>query len=104
MVGADECVFLVRGDGDDGQRPGHLQHVVGIVGRRHELGQRWAAKDPIVWQGDLSDIEVDLLCPIVQLASKCNGQRDFTFRLAPSRVDPFKRARLFEVSRESAAS
>lgn len=68
------------------------------MGRRHELGQRWAAKDPIVWQGDLADIEDDLLCPIVQLTPKHNGQRDFTFRLAPSRVDPLKRARLFEVS------
>ena len=68
------------------------------MGHFHELGQRWAAKDPIVWQGDLGDIEDDLLHPIVQLASKRNGQRDFTFRLAPSRVDPLKCACLFEVS------
>ena len=31
LVGADQRVLLVLGDGDDVHRPRHLQHVVGIV-------------------------------------------------------------------------
>src|SRR3989337_3171921 len=38
LIGADQRVFLVGGDGDDGHRPRHLQRVVGVMRRRHELG------------------------------------------------------------------
>ena len=31
LVGANQRVFLVGGDSDDVHRPGHLQHVVGVV-------------------------------------------------------------------------
>ena len=38
------------------------------------------------------------LCPVVQLAYKRHRQRDLPLRLAPSQVDPLKRARFLEVS------
>ena len=31
LAGANQRIFLVGGDGDDVHRPGHLQHVVGVV-------------------------------------------------------------------------
>ena len=61
------------------------------------LASAGAAEDPIVGQGDLGYIEDNPLRPVVQLAAKRHRQRDLPLRLAPSRVDPLKRARLLEV-------
>ena len=36
-----------------------------MVGHRHELGQGWIPKDGIVWQADVSDVEVNELGVVV---------------------------------------
>ena len=73
LISADECILLITAGGDDAHRARHLQLVVCVVRRRHEPGQRRAAKDPVVWQWDLKDIENDPLRLVVEVATKCNG-------------------------------
>jgi hypothetical protein len=47
-----------------------------LVGHRHEPGQRGAAKDAVVRQGHVGDVEDDVLRPIILSHAKCYWQHD----------------------------
>ena len=98
LVGADKSILLVARDRDDTYRAWHLEHVVCIVRGCHKLGERWTAKDPIVRQWKIGNVKCDPLSSEIQLAAKCDRQRDLPLRLAPSRIDSLERAGLFELA------
>src|SRR6187401_375950 len=87
LVGANKRILLVAVDSDDAYRPRHLQHVVGIVGSCHELGEGRTAKYSIVGQWNIGDVKSDALSPEVELPDKGHRQSDLSLGLAPSRVD-----------------
>ena len=52
-------------DGDGATAARNLDHVVGVVGDSHELRKGGVAKDAVVGQANVGDVEVDLLSAVV---------------------------------------
>ena len=77
--GAHRISFFA-GDCDDPAASWHLEDVVVVVRHCHELGQGRVSEDGIVWQTDLSDIEVDELGAVVVAFSEGDGKADLPDR------------------------
>ena len=57
----------------------------------HELSQRRATQYAIVWHGDISHVEDDVLRPVVLLGAESHGQENLAQWLGDSRVDALER-------------
>ncbi len=51
-----------------------------MVSHCHELGQGWIPKDGIVWQANVSDVEVNELGAVVAALSKGDRKADLPYR------------------------
>jgi hypothetical protein len=62
------------------------------VGGHRELGQGWPAEETIVRQQNLSDVECDILCSVVVVRTKGDGQHHLSQGLGGARNGPSERA------------
>ena len=51
-----------------------------MVSHRRELGQGWIPEDGIVWQANVSDVEVNELGAVVVALSKGDRKADLPYR------------------------
>ena len=76
LLDAEHSIPDIGLDGNQAPLRRYLHRIVGVVGHRHELGQRRAAKYAIVREGDVSDIKRDALRLVVLSCAKRHWQHD----------------------------
>ena len=57
-----------------------------MVRHCHELGQSWIPEDGIVWQANVSDVEVNELGAVVVALSKGDRKADLPYRIVEPSV------------------
>ena len=65
---------------DDSSASWHIENVVAVMGDCHELGQGWIPEDGIVWQSNMSNVEVDELGSVVVALLEGDRQADLPYR------------------------
>ena len=74
------CILLLTEDYDDSTASWHLEDIVAVVSHYHELGQGWVPEDGIVWQANVSDVEVNELAVVVVTLPEGNRKVDLPYR------------------------
>ena len=73
-------ILLFTGDRDDSATSWHLEGVVAMVIHCHELGQGRIPKDGIVWQENMSNVEVNELGAVVVALPKGDMKVNLPYR------------------------
>ena len=51
-----------------------------MMSHGHELGKSWVAKDGVVWQADVGDVEVNELGTVIVALPEGNRKADLPYR------------------------
>jgi hypothetical protein len=75
-----ESILLITPYGDRAVGAGNLEDVEAVVRCRHELDQGWVAKDGVVGQHDVGNVEVEGFCPVVVPNAEGDGNANLPDR------------------------
>ena len=84
------CIPFLARHYDDSTASWHLEDIVAMVRHCHELGQSWVPEDGIVWQADVSDVEVNELGAVIVALPKGTGRRTCPIGIVEPSVTPEK--------------
>ena len=87
MLKRTHCIPFLTRHYDDSTASWHLEDIVAVVSHCHELGKGWELEDGIVWQANVSNVEVNELSAVVVALPKGDRKANLPYRNSGTIID-----------------